>query len=455
LGAAALTVALTALIAGCAHSYPESVFHRRTDFNRDVDFLFKILIYLGTFVFIFVEAILVWTLIKFRQRPGQKTPDTHVHGNTALEITWTVVPALILALIAIPTVRTIFKTQATARSDALQVEVIGHQWWWEFRYPQYGVVTANELYLPIGRTVNFTLHTEDVLHSFWIPALGGKRDLIANHTNYLWFTPDSVQDGAYNGACAEYCGTNHANMRFKVFTVTPAEFASWAANQAAPAVGATATAATPTGPTPAAIAAVASNPDLAQATAPAGARVKSTMNGGKNPNIGSGPTAPSTGPVGAGVPPTQLATNVQQAGFTAFPRENIPAYAVPETPLPAGLDFDESLLAKGDPANGAKLMAGAGTCIACHTVKGTPMSFGVTGPNLTHIASRTTIGAGLYPNDARHLARWIKNARVMKPSIIMPTLGMGQYDPVLKAKMNYGLTDQQIADIVAYLQTLK
>src|SRR6185503_10010524 len=334
-------------------------------FNRDVDFLFKILIYLGTFVFIFVEAILVWTLIKFRQRPGQKTPDTHVHGNTALEITWTVVPALILALIAIPTVRTIFKTQATARSDALQVEVIGHQWWWEFRYPQYGVVTANELYLPIGRTVNFTLHTQDVLHSFWIPALGGKRDLIANHTNYLWFTPDSTQDNVYNGACAEYCGTNHGNMRFKVFTVTPAEFASWAANQAAPAVGSL------PAPSPSAAAAqIAANPDVVQSIAPAGARVKSTMNGGKNPDIGSGPTAPSTGPVGAGVPATQPAANVQLAGFTTYPRANVPAYAIPQTPLPAGLGFDETLLAKGDPANGAKLMVGAGTCALCHSIKG-------------------------------------------------------------------------------------
>jgi len=128
-GVAALTVALAVLLAACGQDkYPDSIFHKRTDFNRDVDFLFKILIYAGTAVFIFVEGILVWTLIRFRRRPGQPEPK-HVHGNTALEITWTVVPLLILLMIAIPTVRTIFKTQATARSDALQVEVIGHQWW--------------------------------------------------------------------------------------------------------------------------------------------------------------------------------------------------------------------------------------------------------------------------------------------------------------------------------------
>ena len=137
----------------------------------------------------------------------------------------TVIPLLILIIIGIPTVRTIFKTQAAARSDALQVEVVGHQWWWEFRYPQYKITTANELYLPVGRKVNFTLHSNDVIHSFSIPRLGGKRDLIANHTNFLWFTPDSIGEQALNGMCAEYCGASHANMRFKVFTVTPENFA--------------------------------------------------------------------------------------------------------------------------------------------------------------------------------------------------------------------------------------
>jgi cytochrome c oxidase subunit II len=232
-GAVALTVAVAALMAACGGDHPDSIFHQRTEFNRDVDFLFKILIYAGTAVFIFVEAILVWTLFKYRARPGQAEPE-HVHGNTTLEIAWTVIPLIILAVIGFPTVKIIMKTQAKARSDALQVEVIGHQWWWEFRYPQYTaagtggrvdtLVTANELYLPLGKTVNFALKTKDVIHSFWIPALAGKRDLISNHTNYLWFTPDSATEGAWNGACVEYCGASHANMRFKTFTVTQADF---------------------------------------------------------------------------------------------------------------------------------------------------------------------------------------------------------------------------------------
>src|SRR6185369_15694115 len=183
-GQVALTVALAALLVACGGDHPDSIFHKRTDFNRDVDYLFKLLIYLGTAVFIFVEGILIWTLMKYRAKPGQPEPE-HVHGNTTLEIAWTVIPLLILIVIGVPTIRTILKTQATARADALQVEVVGHQWWWEFRYPQFTatgangrvdtLVTANELYLPLGKTVNFALKTKDVIHTFWIPALAGKR----------------------------------------------------------------------------------------------------------------------------------------------------------------------------------------------------------------------------------------------------------------------------------------
>jgi len=451
-GAAALTVGLALLLAACGQNHPDSIFHQRTDFNRDVDYLFKILIWAGTAVFVFVEAILVWTLIKYRHRPGRPDPE-HVHGNTTLEIAWTIIPLFILILIGIPTVKTIFKTQAKARADALQVEVIGHQWWWEFRYPQYNVVTANELYLPLGRTVNFTLKTQDVLHSFWVPALAGKRDLISNHVNYLWYTPDSTTSTAFNGACVEYCGASHANMRFKAFTVSAADFESWAAHQAEAAVGAAPAAVTP------------ANPALQQPTAPAGAQIdpnkKLAGRGNQVAASQAGPTIPSAGRPGVGVPGGADTTKavatapVTQAGFVSFAREQMPPHTIPQTPLPANLAFDDNLLGRGDAANGAKLLVGQGTCLGCHAVKGNPMMIGAIGPNLTHIATRTTIAAGLFPNDPRHLARWIKNARLMKPGVTMPTLGAGEYDPVLKAKTPMNLTDQQIADIVAYLQTLK
>src|ERR1700709_1203516 len=149
--AAALPAVLAVALAACSNAaYPNSVFHNHTEFNREVGYLFKILIWLGTIVFIFVETILLVAIWKFRRKSENDRPE-HVHGNTTLEILWTAIPALILAFIAVPTVRTIFKTQAKAKADALQVEVIGHQWWWEFRYPQYKITTANELYLPVGR----------------------------------------------------------------------------------------------------------------------------------------------------------------------------------------------------------------------------------------------------------------------------------------------------------------
>jgi cytochrome c oxidase subunit 2 len=475
LSGAALTVALAAsgLVVAACSPLPNSVFHPRTEFNREVGFLFQILIWLGTLVFVVVEAILIYTLVRYRRRGAPHLPE-HVHGNTILEVTWTIIPAVILVFIAIPTVRTIFRTQAKARADALQVEVIGHQWWWEFRYPQYTarnpagkldtVVTANELYLPIGRTVTFTLKSQDVIHSFWIPGLGGKRDLITNHTNYLWFTPDSTGVASFDGFCAEYCGTSHANMRFRAFTVTAEQFQSWIAHQLTPAAYALPAPAAPAAAGQVAAnvgGAVAQNPQLAQPTAPPGAQVNPQRNVGGNPPAGSAtgtnaPTVPSAGRPGVGVPTATVAPPpaVAQGNFIAFPREQM-AHTVPSTPVPSGLTFDTTL--QGDPGRGGDILRrGQGACLGCHTIRGNPSMVGQIGPNLTHVGSRNTIAAGLYPNDRRHLALWIKNARKMKPGILMPTLGLNQYDPVLGAPMKTGgLTDQQIADIVAYLQALR
>jgi cytochrome c oxidase subunit II len=426
-GAAALTVALLTLSA-CSRTFPNSVFHNRTDFNRDaVGHLFNLIIWLGVIVFVFVEGLLVWTMIKYRSRPGQREPE-HVHGNTTLEIAWTIIPALVLAWIAIPTVGSIFRTEAPAPANSIQVQVIGHQWWWEFRYPQYGIVTANELYLPLGRTVNFRLTTADVIHSFWIPALAGKRDVVHQDTlraNYIWFTPDSTTEKAFNGVCVEYCGTSHANMRFRAFVVSPAEFESWAKYQATPA------------------AAMLAKPPTPQPVAPGAAATKTAA------------TTPVAPPVPAG--PVMMPV-VTQAGYF-YPADQMPVHILPTTPLPEGLTFDDNALAQGDPARGAALLANPvspANCYACHSIKGFGIMGGSTGPNLTHVASRNTIAAGLYPNDAKHLALWIKNARLMKPGVIMPTLGAGQIDPQTKTVgVMAKLTDLQIADIVAYLRALK
>ena len=436
LASVAVITGLALAIAACGSygkGYPNSTFNNTTEFNTEVKSLWDTLLFWGTFVFIVVEAILLYTIVRFRRRSDADEP-RHVHGNTALEISWTIAPAVILTFIAIPTVRTIFRTQARAVPNALQVEVVGHQWWWEFRYPQYTtrtptgrvdtLVTANDLYLPIGRTVNFTLRTKDVLHSFWIPQLGGKRDLISNHTNYLWFTPDtSLRTTVFNGSCNEYCGASHANMRFRTFVVTPTEFDGWVQHQLSPAAFAAAP------PAPA-------TPPPADTT--------------RRPGTPTRPASATPAPV----PVTPAVAVAQQpAGYT-FPMESLPDYASPDTPVPAGLSFPDNIT--GDAQRGAQQFARS-ACIGCHTVRGTVAASPI-GPNLTHIASRSTIGAGIYPNDARHLRLWIKNARLMKPGAAMPTLGLGQRDPIMGATVSQslgGLSDQQIADIVAYLQALR
>ncbi len=441
--AVALLGALALGLAACGETYPNSTFNPNTEYNAAIDALWDRLLFLGTAVFVVVEVALVYTIFRYRRRPDGGIPK-QVHGNTALEIAWTAIPAVILIFVAIPTVRTIFKTQAKAAPDALQVEVIGHQWWWEFKYPQYGITTANELYLPNGRTVNFQLKTFDVLHSFWIPQLGGKRDLISNRTNFLWFTPNKdLPSSAWNGFCAEFCGPSHANMKFRVYTVSPDEFDQWQKHQARPAVfplaspdsTASAVAPAPTGAGSAPVLQVAAaQRDTALLTA-----------------------TPATATPATATPASATPVSATPVAYT-FPMERIERefpHVIPKTPIPVGLKFDESTLPNGDPTRGMQIYSRS-SCIGCHVVSGNRMSMGNIGPSLTHIGARHTIAGGLYPNDAKHLAYWLKNAPHMKPGSIMPTLGKGETDPKTKMVMNVGaLTDAEISDIVAYLLALK
>src|SRR5450756_2755022 len=220
----AFVAALAVAVVACNEAHPNSTLDPHTDLGREIDFLWNRLLLLGTIVFVLVEVVLIYVVFRYRRKENQGVPP-QTHGSTRLEIAWTLIPAVILVFIAVPTVRTIFITQAHAAPGSLNIEVTGHQWWWEFRYPDYGVTTANEIYLPTGRTVNFRLRSADVIHSFWAPELGGKRDVVTNRTNYIWYTPDtSIASNVGNGFCAEYCGASHANMRFRVFTVTRQQF---------------------------------------------------------------------------------------------------------------------------------------------------------------------------------------------------------------------------------------
>ena len=320
---------LPLVLAACGGPFPQSALHPESDYARSLDALFHGIFWWAVLVFVLVESLLLFILLRYRQRAGAATPKP-THGHTVLEIAWTLAPALILVFIAVPTMRTIFATQQPPAFNALRIEVIGHQWWWEYRYPAAGIVTANELHVPVGRPVDLEISTADVIHSFWAPGLGGKRDLIPGHVNRITFTAESI--GTFTGQCAEFCGESHANMRRRVAVESDSAFRAWLAGQ-----------------------------------------------GGLGRLAAKG--------------------SVEEKGRDAFRRYG---------------------------------------CIACHTVTG--VSAGVIGPNLTHVGSRTTIAAGVLPNTAEALARWIGDPPGVKPGARMPKLPMAPAD---------------LTALVAYLQSLK
>ncbi len=219
-------------VAGCGGPFPQTTLAPRSDLGVTVDKLFASIFWWAVVVFVIVEGLLLFVIIRYRHRAGGAKPSA-LHGHTALEIGWTLAPALILVFIAVPTMRTIFATAARAPEGAVRVEVIGHQWWWEFRYPDLGVVTANEMHLPRGKPVQLEMTSADVIHSFWAPGLGGKRDLTPGRVTRIAFTADSV--GEVAGQCAEFCGASHANMRLRVFVQSDSAFGAWVARQREPA----------------------------------------------------------------------------------------------------------------------------------------------------------------------------------------------------------------------------
>ncbi len=349
LGSSALFLALA--LAGCVENYPQSTLRPESDITRLIDSLFRTTFWWAVVVFVLVEGALIYAIVRFRAKPGAPEP-TQTHGNTTLEIVWTAIPALILVFIAVPTVRTIFKTSLPAEHPDVTVEVIGHQWWWEFRYPDLKVVTANEMHVPVHQMIGLRMWSADVVHSFWFPRMAAKRDVFPifsqtkfKKVNPLWFTADTT--GYYTGQCAELCGVQHGRMGFRVIVQTQEEFDRWVASQ---------------------------------------------QRG--SPLVSAGKLSP-------------------QADSTE----------------------------KADPVN-AKGQATflTGGCISCHAMVGTPLAGAMTlrGPNLSHVGSRTTIGAGMYENTPTNLARWLRDPQAMKEGshMILPRQ----------------LTDAEITTLVAYLR---
>jgi cytochrome c oxidase subunit 2 len=228
--------AIMAVLSACTFQGPTMTIDYKSPENQELWSLYSLTFWLANAVWVVVTTMLIYVVIRFRRRPGQPLP-RQIHGNNRLEIGWTIVPVLLLFIIAVPTVQLVITEASPAPADALQVHVIGHQFWWEVRYPDPAdpnnrdkdLVTANEIHVPVGRTVQFSLTSNDVQHSFWIPLLGGKMDLFPNRTNYIKYTP--LEAGKYYGQCAELCGTAHGFMKMYLFADTQSDYDAWFAAQ--------------------------------------------------------------------------------------------------------------------------------------------------------------------------------------------------------------------------------
>jgi len=192
-------------------------------------------------IFVVVGGLLTFVVIRFRARDTDDNREpAQIYGSNQVELAWTVIPVLIVVVLFLTTARVIFAIQdAPKPKAALDVTVVGHQFWWEYRYPDLGIVAANELHVPLSSTQDpkptyLQLLSADVDHSYWVPQLSGKVDLIPNHPNELWIDP--LHPGVYLGQCAQFCGVQHANMLLRVYVDTPDQFAAWVKNQQQPGV---------------------------------------------------------------------------------------------------------------------------------------------------------------------------------------------------------------------------
>ena len=366
--------AVVVLLSGCGPEVPQpfTTINPQNEKTEDIQNLYKIIFWASLVVFIGVQVAIGYTALRFRRR-NEDRPE-QVHGSRKLEIAWTIIPAVILLVLFSPTAQTIFDhandaSLADASSDTFRVDVIGKQWWWDISYPdipanpddpaQGPLVTANEVLLPVGANVLFTLNSNNVIHSFWVPQLSGKMDVIPGRDNKMQFVAE--RPGNYWGECAEFCGAAHAWMRFKVKIVPQEEFDAWVAAWR----------------TPPAFDADAETADVAEAPAAFGACIACHRVSGTNAQV-----------AGQGI--------AQNPGYV-------------------------------DPATGA-------------TVPGP-------GPNLTLLACRDTIGAGILENTPENLETWLKRTDEVKEGVYMPNY----YDP----PVGEGLSDEQVAELVEYLGSLK
>jgi cytochrome c oxidase subunit II len=223
-------VALALVSAGPVYAQggvPPSALDPKGPNGAAISSLFGVVLAIAVVVFVIVEGMLLFSAWRFRQRPNDTTEPKQVHGNTRFEIAWTIAPAIIvvvLFVLALQTQQTLDAKPAPL-SDQLTVKVIGHQWWWEYQYPDLNITTATDLVIPVGKVVNLEISSVDVIHSFWIPQLNGKTDAFPNRINLSWIQADAA--GVFYGQCAELCGPSHANIRSVVIAKDQVEFDAW------------------------------------------------------------------------------------------------------------------------------------------------------------------------------------------------------------------------------------
>ncbi|HUG15422.1 MAG TPA: cytochrome c oxidase subunit II [Thermomicrobiales bacterium] len=233
---AALAV-LALSLSGCLDESPQSTAVIGGEHNQRIWDVYNWLWIGSLFVFILVEGLLLYAIVRGRAAPrtahGRPVP---VHGNTRLEILWTVIPAIVIVLIGIPTLTVLRDLSSTPEHDnTIKVDIVGHQFYFEFRYPELEVSSTNTLHIPAGAMIDINLQSADVIHSFWVPRLAGKTDNVPGRTNYMWLIAD--EPGTYAGQCAEFCGLGHALMRFQVIAHEQEDFDAWVEEQLAPPTG--------------------------------------------------------------------------------------------------------------------------------------------------------------------------------------------------------------------------
>lgn len=395
-----------ALLTGCWLDGPQSTFDIKGPVARAQLDLFMVTVYVTAFIFVAVGAVLAYATLRFKARSTadeRAEPPPQGHGNFLVEMSLVSASVLCLIIIAFPTLKNIWFTYDVPegqKANAYEITATGYQWWFKFEYPNEQIngvgplVTGNELVIPAGRPVRVNLRTVDVIHSFWVPKLAGKVDMIPNRANHLWLQAD--EPGYFYGQCAEFCGDSHAIMRFRVIALPAQEFAAWLANQEKPARVVT----------PGAAATMQEKPRAVFASF-------KTVSGGA------------------------------LSGSPEFDADPFAAWRQKQLSDPAG--ENPALTAEG------RRLFLQKTCIACHTIRGHE-GVGVTGPDLTHVGARTTIAAGTLENTPQRMHAWIADPNHFKPGNKM--YNGGYTDPNTGQRLIH-LNDAEINALVAYLQSLK